>query len=82
MHSGKMDALTSGSGKINVQHVPNLNCKDSFVESGACGSVSEFDIVGTGAVYKKVSGNTLSPPPDARAHDQSRRQKTAFYKQR
>ena len=26
-------------------------CKDSVVEYGVCGSVSEFDIAGTGAVY-------------------------------
>ena len=26
MHSGKMDALTSGSGKNNVQHVPKSLC--------------------------------------------------------
>ena len=26
MHSGEMDALTSGSGKINVQHAPKSLC--------------------------------------------------------
>ena len=29
------------------------------MESGVCGSVSEFDIAGTGAVYIKASGGTL-----------------------
>ena len=43
---------------------PHQNCKDSVVESGACGSVSEFDIAGTGAVYIKMSGGAVcfSPP--------------------
>ena len=54
-------------------------CKDSVVESGVCGCVSEFDIAGIGAVYIKAYGGTLCVfLPDARAHDQSRRQKTAL----
>ena len=54
-------------------------CKDSVVESGVCGCVSEFDIAGTGAVYIKACGGTLCFfLPDPRAHDQSRRQKTAL----
>ena len=49
------------------------------MESGVCGCVSEFDIAGTGAVYIKAYGGTLCFfLPDARAHDQSRRQKTAL----
>ena len=31
--------------------VPARKCKYSVVESGVCGSVSEFDIAGTGAVH-------------------------------
>ena len=34
-------------------------CKDSVVESRVCGSVSEFDIAGTGDVYIKACGGTL-----------------------
>ena len=49
------------------------------MESGVCGCVSEFDIAGTGAVYIKAYGETLCFfLPDPRAHDQSRRQKTAL----
>ena len=49
------------------------------MESGVCGCVSEFDIAGTGAVYVKAYGGTLRFfLPDARAQDQSRRQKTAL----
>ena len=52
---------------------------DSVVESGVCGCVSELDIAWTGAVYIKVYGGTLRFfLPDARAHDQSGRQKTAL----
>ena len=52
---------------------------DSVVESGVCGCVSEFDIAGTGAVCIKAYGGTLCFfLPDPRAHDQSRRQKTAL----
>ena len=47
------------------------------MESGVCGCVSKFDIARTGAVYIKAYGGTLCFfLPDARAHDQSRRQKT------
>ena len=63
----------------SAQHGKRTKCKDSVVESGVCGCVSEFDIAGTGAVYIKAYGGTLCFfLPDARAHDQSRRQKTAL----
>ena len=41
----------------------SADCKDSVVESGVCGSVSEFDIAGTGAVYIKAYGGTLCFSP-------------------
>ena len=51
--------LKSGRQIHFAPQVPQEKCKDSVVESGVCGSVSEFDIAGTGAVYIKAHGGTL-----------------------
>ena len=43
------------------------------MESGVCGSVSEFDIAGTGAVHINVSGGTLCfPPPTLGSRSESK----------
>ena len=41
----------------------NNKCKDSVVKSGVCGSVSTFDIAGTGAVHIEVARGTLCFSP-------------------
>ena len=60
------------------------NCKDSVVvESGVCGSVSEFGIAGTGAVYIKAYEGSLrlsSPSLGLTIRVEGRRQRC--YKQR
>ena len=49
-------------------------CKDSVVESGVCGSVSEFDIAGTGAVYieKRMKEHFVFPSRRAGSRSESK----------